>query len=1148
MRRLNIYHKLLIAGFVSVLGGLFLNTSVAYAYSESFGRSLSVAIQGPNANISATETRLKIKGQNTNRATVIVDGACDDQTGGVAGMSVTYDGVTKSSNSDCENYRGDNGQNYRGLIFKNTAVNRTLVARKINGQGHQPFKVYAESPLPLSTITPLENPRKFESDFNGTDDNSSFTVWAGSPYEVTFDPACSDLQARRVVYFKWNDADDGNGDNRNKNAKIQIVRKKKNSNKPYKLDPVDNVGGQGKNGRIGIRLEPEYDSYEVRWTGIDGGNAIKMVSPYERDPDGSCEFNTEPEGDINKVVCLQGSEYIRLRGYDRDPTDNTKIRVSRINSSGNGTSSVISERTHTGDPTAYKNYSVPGLAGIYDAYSNGRITFILEVQDTQTNAWHEKDRETYGRSPNPCQPPPTPPHFTLHVTCSGVTIQNIDDPQDGGYGLQVFARFFHRNVDGNGVESFADVGDANWDWHVDDINDGYTIPWPWGNEDGANNGWAMHIGAYDVVNGNGGDANPRWYYSAEVEGGCLQASCSLDVIENLPGSPDKGVKAGENFNVNATIHNPAAAIPVFVYNHPEKPRGGTGTWSLAGQAVTENLGIPDSLGGNQLTMTDGGGNYDYPPFDFSYDPYLNIPRGGSATSTMTFTAPGTRGVTTVAGYPDFWGRMALGGICQTEVEAYQRYDFTAAARGSLDNAESPTQAEFRTSITQRGVDVDSNARRDFYKRPKGGAEQPIPFGPFNDTTNFGNRDYTDTYNIPANTSQLGDIYCVYITLDYGHGWRGPGNGKYANEGPAQANSCGRPCEAGAICNPTPSVVNRPYIRTYGGDVAAGGGFGTSCGRTDSKILSFMRPMQYHISGAPDGQSGSGGQLAAFALGEIRGYTTASTRTGPPNVQEPKGLTFAHNNSAPAQSNDPLLGGNMSGDGWCMPDYFSSTQFVENDRKNVSSSTASIDPFNLENEKQTVRNISGNKLRIVGSNVAQYDRRHTVYVDGDVFILNNLMYRTSYGAGTASIPNFTLVVKGNIYIDNDVTQLDGTYIAQPDARSNSGRIYTCALESSGDNPVTAPTSLFTECGAQDNPASSPRRQLTVNGSFIAQRVVLNRTGYSLRDSLFREEANNTKAAETFKFSPEVYLSPPVFRANSTQTSGDYQYISILAPVL
>jgi hypothetical protein len=238
----------------------------------------------------------------------------------------------------------------------------------------------------------------------------------------------------------------------------------------------------------------------------------------------------------------------------------------------------------------------------------------------------------------------------------------------------------------------------------------------------------------------------------------------------------------------------------------------------------------------------------------------------------------------------------------------------------------------------------------------------------------------------------------------------------------------------------------------------------------------------------------------------------------------------------------------------MPDYFNETQYPGLPQKTTTNSLADITVGALADKRQTLVSAGGAKVRLLGNGTPTYASHHTVYVDGDVFILGNVMYNTNYSGGITTIPNFTLVVKGDIYVDNDVTQLDGLYIAQPRDDGSKGRIFTCASDTSGNSPVTDPAGLYTQCGANNN--NTPPRQLTVNGAFLAQKVVLNRTGFSMRDSHFRECAfvappgctNASKAAEIFNLSPEIYMSPPFFSPRSTATSGDFDYISSLPPVL
>jgi hypothetical protein len=508
-------------------------------------------------------------------------------------------------------------------------------------------------------------------------------------------------------------------------------------------------------------------------------------------------------------------------------------------------------------------------------------------------------------------------------------------------------------------------------------------------------------------------------------------------------------------------------------------------------------------------------------------------------------APGAPGTYSINVEPDHFGWGGSGGFnitaCPVTINVYEEYVFQpGASRGG--DVENPSTIVYTSTVSQEAPNPHKAIpATSYYALHRNGAQVDGPHtdGERNYQGNSGN---TRTYTLTSPT-QFGDQFCAVTYMKIGAGNTGQIGGKAI--GYRAPNGAVIAAQDG-VYSDCYRVQNRPYVRAYGGDVAAGGGFENigqdSCGNTDSRISTYLRPLAEQNPAS--NKSGSGSQLAAMALGNISGFTSASMRTADPLLS--RGLTFGHDNSPIAGFDDslsPQLGGNMSGNGWCVPDFFQSTQFPDGDTKDVSASTGAINVGSgLADGHQTVRNIDGSKLTLTSSGL--YNRKHTVYVDGDVFIRDNIMYNTNYAAGTSAIPSFTLVVRGNIYVENDVTQLDGLYIAQPrDGSPNSGRIYTCA--NAAGNAILDGGGLFSLCGAP-NPTNPPR--LTVNGAFIAQRVILNRTGLTLRNSTFREGPADSKAAEIFSFNPEIYLSPPVFRPNSTPTSGDYDYISVLAPTL
>ena len=338
-----------------------------------------------------------------------------------------------------------------------------------------------------------------------------------------------------------------------------------------------------------------------------------------------------------------------------------------------------------------------------------------------------------------------------------------------------------------------------------------------------------------------------------------------------------------------------------------------------------------------------------------------------------------------------------------------------------------------------------------------------------------------------------------------------------------------------------TVLRLPYVKAYGSDVVAGGRFfeaGGVCTPAVSGIFAYMRDKS--LQPPPSNKSGSGSQLAAFANGDIRGFATATSRITEPIANRLNGLAFGAASTVADFSKDALVGGSLTPSVGCITDYFTETQ--------SATLMDTANPGNVINQGVGTSNKQSLYSGLTTVNgIPNYDRRHTFYVDGDVIIRGNIVYKTPYGT-IAGIPNFTLVVKGNIYIDSKVTQLDGTYIAQPKntngGSAGGGYIYTCATSAA---PITIDTAVYSTCS---NYAGGPGavQRLVVNGAFVAKKVVLNRALNTLNDSAFQESSALSKAAEIFNFTPEVYLSPPVFKPSSSFTSGDYEYVATLPPVL
>ncbi len=350
-----------------------------------------------------------------------------------------------------------------------------------------------------------------------------------------------------------------------------------------------------------------------------------------------------------------------------------------------------------------------------------------------------------------------------------------------------------------------------------------------------------------------------------------------------------------------------------------------------------------------------------------------------------------------------------------------------------------------------------------------------------------------TFNVSVpGVLNVGDSVCWFVSTGSGSRTRGDMNlagSIIRTDGEHRANE---------QCSPT--VVNWPYFKVFGNDVVSGGRFGSCSVSNGNGIRAFTR----------NNNAGSSAQYAAFALGTINGFTTASLRTGTPSA--PTGLTFAN-------SGVGAFGGRYSGnDGLtCLQDFFDSkpSNTIPISVNNVDAllSTPNDNRRNLEYYE-----INGNLTLNRGIPVSNGVKK-VFYIDGTLTINQNLTFNTTW-TERDDVP-YVMFIARNVIIRRNVTQLDGVYVAQPTNNGSSdGVISTCDVQS------------FHAC-------SSP---LVINGAFISEDIRLLRTRGSLRDARQREgnpsvpmtscshgapsnvgtPGGATCAAEIFTFSPEVFL--------------------------
>jgi len=311
------------------------------------------------------------------------------------------------------------------------------------------------------------------------------------------------------------------------------------------------------------------------------------------------------------------------------------------------------------------------------------------------------------------------------------------------------------------------------------------------------------------------------------------------------------------------------------------------------------------------------------------------------------------------------------------------------------------------------------------------------------------------------------------------------------------------------------VAAKPYTRVWGGDISAGNGLADASGNCTATTNSNGAVVGWNRRANPTfaiSYAGAAAQFGIFAMARITDFASAYYDAG--GATEPQGLSFA--NTAAVVANGDYGGGlNKAG---CIADYYGTRP----------ASTAAI-PATVAAMSTGVYGGSGT-VTLGGGSVVNPNNRITVYVDGDVYITSDIKYSGSWNI--SSMPLFELIVRGNIYIDNDVTQLDGVYVAQPNGSGTGGQIHTCATSAA---PL-AQTAYYANC----------TRKLVVNGLFTANQIQLQRTIGTLSQALVNEQSTSSNVAESFNFGPSLWIKQPV-RQTQGATS-DYDAIVSLPPVL
>ncbi len=326
---------------------------------------------------------------------------------------------------------------------------------------------------------------------------------------------------------------------------------------------------------------------------------------------------------------------------------------------------------------------------------------------------------------------------------------------------------------------------------------------------------------------------------------------------------------------------------------------------------------------------------------------------------------------------------------------------------------------------------------------------------------------------------------------------------------------------------------QPYFQVSAGDVFAGGWFNTlSICSTDPGTYyqapiydSETRTYSQTISGGiqtwlKSGQ-GASTDLAAFALGDIQ-----IDSQGANNYGFSSKLSFSNVNKIDVNTSGGDLEGTVP-QAHCIPDYFNSLQ------KSPASFNGDLTTIHSSGQYTfSCPSPCDNPVAMAPSNVTiGVGQNTTVFLRGNAYINSDIKYAQGYN--DSNVPKFVLVVLGSLYIGPNVKQLDGWYIAQPDAsyppldKNDTGNIWTCHENKTGKEDASWV-------------ASNCNNQLVVNGALTAKEVEFLRTPGDVSTPA-------STPAEVVNFTPEMVAGNPFFSAASPGTPV-IQSLTSLPPVL
>lgn len=319
-----------------------------------------------------------------------------------------------------------------------------------------------------------------------------------------------------------------------------------------------------------------------------------------------------------------------------------------------------------------------------------------------------------------------------------------------------------------------------------------------------------------------------------------------------------------------------------------------------------------------------------------------------------------------------------------------------------------------------------------------------------------------------------------------------------------------------------TVGDTPFLRAYSGDITAGIAYGGVCSSyVPAGIKTYSEP--------PGGGTYYGGaavEYAAYALGAIEGFTSASQRTAAPTG--PNGLSVSNTADPPygGDSNQPI----------CRPDYFAQSNIVPLEPItgiiSLASLTAGREYHFVAPDASPIK-INGCPAMLSGA--------YTVYIDGNAIINCDIVFNPNITMtnGLADGNMLFMFVKGDLMVDDSVNRLDGFFAAQPGGTYGTGTIYTCAH--GNGTPYTDPVDLY---------PSACRSSLVINGAISAAHTRFLRVAgsSSLSPTNTPETAGSPNIAETIQFTPDMFIGEPALPPTQGNNTGLWDYATSLPPTL